>query len=427
MNKTKEFEGKKILILGALKLVCDIVEHAKAMGAYVVVADYYEDSPAKKIADEAVLMDATDVEAIVKYCQENDIDGVTTGFVDVLLTPCYEVCKRLGLPFYATPKMISMATDKRDFKDTCKDHGVPVPTTYLIGKSIPEELYETIKYPVFVKPMDASGSRGCGVCNNREELDAQFADAVSYSATDNAIIEQYLIGREFLLDYIAVNGEYRLIEMFDRYVCSDRGSAINYANVSVAPSKAIDKYLKDVNPKVIQMFKNLGFTDGLIFLQGHSNGNDITFYEMGCRLGGAFYNVEQACLGMNAIDMVIRYALSGKMVNNIESLPETIAKFNKYGLSCNYLLNHEEGVVKEIKGLDTILNLPSYVKHIQERDLGFHNVKDRTMDKPVFTVHMACENLEKAKSDIKTLNEHIEVLNEQGQSMLMEKFNPDEL
>ena len=93
------------------------------------------------------------------------------------------------------------------------------------------------------------------------------------------------------------------------------------------------------------MFKKLGFRDGLIFLQGHTDGNNITFYEMGCRLGGAFYNIEQACLGMNAIDMVVRYALTGKMVYEIESMPKDIAKFSKFGFSCNYLLNHKEGVI----------------------------------------------------------------------------------
>ena len=427
MLQSKEFEGKKLLVLGALKLACDIVEHAKAMGAYVVVADYYEDSPAKQIADEAVLMDATDVDAIVEYCKNNQIDGITTGFVDVLLKPCYEACMRLSLPFYATPKMIEMATDKKVFKEVCQEHGVPVPTTYLIGKQLSKGILDTIQYPVFVKPMDASGSRGCAVCTNAEELINQFEEAVSFSITGNAIIEQCLVGREFLLDYIAVDGEYRLIEMFDRYVCPDRGSAINYANVSVAPSKALDLYLDKINPIVINMFKELGFTDGLIFLQGHINGNNITFYEMGCRLGGAFYNIEQACLGFNSIDMVIRYALTGKMVDNIDKMPIDISRFSKYGLSCNFLLNQKEGTIAEIKGLDEIVSLSSYITHIQERSIGFYNIKDRTVDKPVYTIHMACESLDQARKDIKILNESIKVLNENGESMLMGTFNPDEL
>ena len=104
------YKGKKLLVLGGIQRCCEIVSIAKKMGAYVIVLDYYENSPAKALADEKVLLDATDVNAIVSYCRENHVDGVTTGFVDILMPVCYEVCKRLKLPYYATPKMISMST-----------------------------------------------------------------------------------------------------------------------------------------------------------------------------------------------------------------------------------------------------------------------------------------------------------------------------
>ena len=48
----KEFEGKKLLIIGGVRLACDIVRRAQEMGAYVIVADYDENSPAKIIADK---------------------------------------------------------------------------------------------------------------------------------------------------------------------------------------------------------------------------------------------------------------------------------------------------------------------------------------------------------------------------------------
>ena len=423
----KEFEGKRLLVLGGITLACDIVLHAQAMGAYVAVADYNVDSPAKAIADEAVLIDATDVDALVEYCKENQIDGVTTGFIDILMPVCYKVCKLLGLPYYATEKMISMSTNKNDFKETCNHYGVPVPVTYLNGSFITDDIYNSIEYPVFVKPLDSSGSRGCGICSNRLELDSQFAEALSYSPSKTAIIEQCLIGREFLLDYIAVDGEFRLLEMFDRYVCADRGSAINYANLSIAPSKSLDLYMQKINDKVVGMFKNLGFTDGLIFLQGHVYDDKITFYEMGCRLGGAFYNCEQACIGLNAIDMIVRYALSGRMVNNIDEIPLDIANFSKYGLSYNFLLNQEEGTIAKIEGIDIMENLPSYITSIRPRGVGFNNIIDRTVDKPVITIHMACDNLEQVKKDIKMLNDNIKVTNTHGASMLMQVFDPKEL
>ena len=421
----KEFEGKKLLILGGVRLACDIVCRAQEMGAYVVVADYLTDSPAKLIADEAVLIDALDVDAIVEYCRAAHIDGVTTGFVDILLQPCYEVCKRLGLPCYLTQKMIEVSTNKAAFKEACDHYGVPVPQTYLIGSSISEEIYAKVQYPVFVKPLDASGSRGAGVCYNREELDARFNEARSYSASGNAIIEDYITGRDFLLDYIAVDGEFRLLSMFDRYVTPDRGSAVNYANISMSPSKALNTYLNQINDKVINMYKKLGFTDGLLFMQGYADGDKITFFEMGCRLGGSYYNHQKECLGHDALTMTVYYALSGKMMVGIEDIPIDIASYNgKYALDCNFLLSGTDETVTEMKGVDEVIQLPSCISTIQYHDIGYHYTKDRTVDRPIYTVEIVTDSKQKVIEDVNHINRVFDVLNEKGESILLTKFNP---
>lgn len=423
----REFEGKKLLVLGGVKLACDIVEHAKRMGVYVVVADYNVDSPAKAVADEGVLIDAMDVDALVEYCEKNAIDGVTTGFVDILMPIAYEVCTKLKLPCYWTPKMLSMATNKIDFKNTCQQYDIPVPQTYLIGGKLDKAILDKVTYPVFVKPLDASGSRGAGVCYNETELEVQFADALSYSSSNNAIVEDYITGTEFLLDYIGVNGEWRLLSMFDRYMCDDRGSAINYSNISMAPAKKIDNYLSTINERVIKMFADLGFKDGLIFLQGHTNGDKITFYEMGSRLGGSFYNLEQAYLGYNPVDMIVRCALTGRMVDNFSKIPIDVAKFSKTAVVCNYLLKGTDETIHEIRGLDEMKKLPSYVSSILQRGVGFHYSTDRTVDKPAICVYLLADSLNQAKHDIHKLNEVFDVRNAEGKSLLMKKYNPKNL
>ncbi len=423
----KEFEGKKLLVLGGITLACCIVRKAQEMGAYVAVADYYADSPAKKIADEAVLLDATDVKAIVAWCRENQINGVTTGFVDILMPVCYEVCKELGLPYYATPKMLSMSTNKVDFKKTCEQFGVPVPKTYLIGNELTEEVIREIEYPVFVKPMDASGSRGAGACYDRDSLEAQLAEALSFSSSGNAIVEACSTGREFLLDYVGVDGEFRLLSMFDRYMSPDRGTAINYSNVCLAPSKAIENYYREINPRILKMFRELGFRDGLIFLQGHADGEKITFYEMGCRLGGSFFELEEAVLGLNPVEMTVRYALSGRMLDHINQIRERSAAFQKTAMVANYLLQGDNDTVAKIEGVDKVKALDSYVSLIQQRGIGFHIKKDRTVDKAILSFYMVADSADQIKSDLKYMNEVIKVMNKTGDSLLSEKYDPDQL
>lgn len=419
------FKGKKLLVLGGLALECEIVIRAQEMGVYVIVADYNPNVPARKYADQFELISATDVPALVDFCKKEKVDGVTTGFIDILMQPCYEVCKELGLPCYFTPKMLTMSTNKIDFKDTCNQYGVPVPQTYFIGENIPKEVYEIITYPVFVKPMDASGSRGAAICENREELDRRFAEAVGYSVSKNAMIEDYLTGREFLMNFIAQDGEFRMISMFDRYACDDRHGVINYANLAMGPSTAVEYYLNEIDDKVTQMFKSLGFKDGLYFLQGFSNGNRITFYEMGCRLGGSYYDLENKCIGVDPVKMTVKYALSGKMIDDINTLPVDVGNYKKYGVCVNYLLIAGEDTIGKITGVEEIKAMKSFVKNEQRLFEGDSYSTHRIVDWPIFSVYSVVDDMEHLVRDVKYMNNVFTVVNKEGKSLLKDKFEPE--
>ena len=95
--------GKRLLVLGGMRISCEIVEKAQELGIHVIVADYnnIEDSPGKQIADEAVDLSVTDVSAVVSYIKENRIDGVFVGFNDMLL-PFYAAMQRNYNPFSGT-------------------------------------------------------------------------------------------------------------------------------------------------------------------------------------------------------------------------------------------------------------------------------------------------------------------------------------
>jgi len=420
------FKGKKLLILGGIKLACDIVIRAQKMGLYVIVADYNVDSPAKLIADEGVLINAMDVDSIVSYCEVNKIDGVITGFIDILMRPCLEVCKRLKLPCYFTDSMIELSTNKIAFKNVCNLYGVPVPQTYLVGSALTNDICKKIHYPVFIKPLDSSGSRGASVCWNQEELERQFEVSLNYSPTKNVIIEDFLKGREFLLNIIAQNGDYRVISMFDRYSCNDRSSAINYANLSKGPSQAIDYYYEQVEDKVIKMFRQHGFNDGIFFLQGYFNGDTITFFEMGCRLGGAYYDLENKCIGVDPIEMLISYAITGKMSDDITALPMRVGKYDEIAVCVNFLLSgsDKEEKIFKIEGISAIMNMSSYV-HSEQRYFEGNSFKaDNTIDKPILCVYLVVKDIKQLICDINYMNSVFHVTNHEGQSLLKEKFNP---
>ena len=148
---------------------------------------------------------------------------------------------------------------------------------------------------------------------------------------------------------------------------------------------------------------------------------------MGSRLGGTFYNVEQKSLGYNSIEMIVRYALSGKMVNNIDAIPHDVAKFSKPGASLNYLLKCEGKTIAKIEGRDVLDATPSVAAVIQPRNIGDVINKDSIVDKPLFTVHYVCDNMDELKENLEKFNQSIFAYDTEGESMLMDKIHPSDL
>ena len=410
--------GKKLLILGGVKMACDIVRQAQKMGIYTIVGDYLPDSPAKKIADKAVMLNAVDAKEITEFCKKEQVDGITTGFVDILLQPWHDACEALGLPYYAPDLLIEMSTNKDAYKRECRKFGIPVPVDYSVN--IGEDLQKTaneIEYPVFIKPVDSSGSRGACVCHSAEEFLENYPKALSFSPTKHVVVEEYLTGQDIILDYLLKDGEAHMLSIFDRKMCADRAIAVNHANLLLSPSESVDRFLQEVDPKIRSMCRELGFKDGLIFFQGYSNDGKITLFEMGCRLGGTFSDIDEAFLGVNPIEALIHYALTGKMADEAD-YNQITPKFDGCGAVLNILMQDKPERIHSIRGTDFVRNLPQVVNYIQFYQEGDVIPNNNATDRPLLIAYLACSSREELKKILDQIYETVEVRNEEGDSML---------
>ena len=194
----EKLKGKKLLIIGGIPAMIEVVKRAQQFGITVYVTDYLEDSPAKKYADKSFMVSATDVEAVAALCRQENIDGIYTGNVDLLLPYYAQICEKTGLPCYGTKEQFDIMLDKGKFKNTCRQYGVPV-----------IEEYETIdgitQYPVLVKPVDSSGSRGISICHN------EFI-RISCSCHSTKIIE--LLG-----DFIVLVLSHKKFNIYAAFLC----------------------------------------------------------------------------------------------------------------------------------------------------------------------------------------------------------------
>ena len=162
-------------------------------------------------------------------------------------------------------------------------------------------------------------------------------------------------------------------------------------------------------------------------MQGYFDGKKVKFFEMGCRLGGSYFNHEQACLGYNAMTMIIRYAMTGKMVEDINSISKESAKYKKYALDCNYLLKGYDHTVSEIRGMKEVEELPECVAIQKYHEVGYRYGKDRTVDRPIMVAEVVLDSKDEVLRVVNYINDTFEVLDENGESILMDKLDPAEL
>ena len=166
----KEFEGKKLLILGGNALICDIVTKAQEMGVYTIVTDWNtpEVSPAKRIADEYWMVSLSDTEKLAQMVKERQIDGIFTNYADSYLPYYARLCEATGLPCLATEEQIEVISNKDKSKQLCIDHGISVSKRYRVSSIEDIDNLTDITFPVLTKPVDNSGQRGIFVCRDRD-------------------------------------------------------------------------------------------------------------------------------------------------------------------------------------------------------------------------------------------------------------------
>ncbi len=336
--------GKKLLVLGATRLMAEIVREAQRYGAYVIVVDYNEEAPAKSIADEKLLLDATDVEGLSEYVLKNNVDGILTGFADSLLPAYIQLCAKTNRPCYLTEQMLKLSTDKNYFKQLCRRFQISTIREYNAEEKI-------TNFPLIVKPVDNSGSRGISICENASQLQDGIQTALACSKSKSILIEDYLLYPESTVFYYFIEGKPYLISVSDRHVAYIRDGFVRLPTGYTFNSGKMNWFYETVHPKFSEMFKFMGVRNGLIFIQGFLTDDDFIPYEAGFRLTGSLeYRIFEKMYQANTLGILIDYALNG----NTEDILDGTDFVNNDRKAYNLSVLIKPGKIEKIVGIDEV-------------------------------------------------------------------------
>ncbi len=215
---------KRVLILGAGTMQEPAIDSAHELGYDVVVFDGNSDAYCKHKCEEFYVIDLKCTEEIVSKALElhnkNPISAVFTAGTDFSFAVS-SVAKECNIYAHSI-EAAKNASDKIIMRTCFEKHGVPSPKFFEIDTSTTKnkikDFTETLQYPVVVKPCDNMGARGCRLVRDSDELESAIDDAIKYSRTNRAIIEEYMEGPEFSIDALVFNNEITITGFADRHI-----------------------------------------------------------------------------------------------------------------------------------------------------------------------------------------------------------------
>ena len=425
VNPEGEYFGKRLLFVGASGHFEPAIKKAQEMGIYTIVINNNPNAMAKQYADLAADVDTYVVDEIVRFAKEQQVDGLFTSWNDMNLFHTEEAARRLGMPFFATREQLDALVFKYDFKVTCRKYGVPVTPEYYVGGNLTDADIDEFVYPVIFKPIDSGGTRGMTVLYSKEGVWEAYQKALAPSEARQVVVEKYLRnGHLVVFDLAIQNDQVFLACAMDRCIVRTSESAVPLAISYMYPSAHLDVIEEQVMKPITDMIHGLGIHNGIISFDGMISDGKLYMIETQFRWGGThFYKFVQQESGVDLLEMMIDYALTGKY--DRYSFEGKLNPHFKRHYACQNLQAYP-GTIKSVENIDKTLALPGVDWLIQIKNIGDKVPDDGSTAQNFAKLGLSAETERELYHIMDNVQKTLIVLDEHGNN-LIKKNVPQEL
>ena len=303
---------KKIAIVGASYLQAPLIEKAKELGIETHVFAWAADDVGEKIADYFYPISIIEKDEILTKCIEIGINGICTIASDLAVVTVNYVAEKMGLVGNSIEATL-VSTNKHLMRRAFEQKGDPSPKSILIEKL--EDIDElNVEFPVIAKPLDRSGSRGITKVYNGEELQAAVEDAMNQGFIKKALVEEFVEGQEYSVEYISYKGKHTFLALTKKYTTGSPGF-IETAHLE--PVIVGANTLGEIKQVVEHALSTLGIENGASHSELKiSDTGDIKIVEIGGRMGGDFIgsSLVEISTGVDFVKAVIDVAMGNEPV-----------------------------------------------------------------------------------------------------------------
>jgi biotin carboxylase len=297
---------KKVMILGAGVMQVPIIKKAKEMGLFTIVADYNDDAPGLPCADMPLAVSTRDRKLVLQAAIDYEIDGILTTS-DLPVGVVAHVCAALELPGMSV-EVARICTNKYLQREFLKEQRFKAPWYKKV--SCMDDLAGISAFPVILKPLDSSGSRGVKMVNDQNEMEIQFPISREFSQSGELIVEEVVEGREFSVETITQNFETHVVALTEKHLCGE-DSCCFVEDRHIIPALVSGEERRGIFALVVDVLRKLGVNNCAAHTEVKWGPEGATIIEIGCRLGGDFIasHLVPLATGVDLLANTIRIAL----------------------------------------------------------------------------------------------------------------------
>lgn len=298
---------KKIAIIGANEFQKRLVLKAREMCIETHVFAWEEGAVVREVADHFYPISIMEKDRILDVLKKIEVNGICSIASDLAILTVNYIAQQLDLVGNSHECTI-WTTNKFQMREKLKESGMPVPKYQLI-REMGDIDYEKFNYPVIVKPIDRSGSRGIYKVMNEQELESAITGAKAVSFTEDILVEEYIEGREFSVEAITQEGVHKILQITEKFT-SGAPNFIEKAHISPARIEGkVKEYICEVIEKslvVLELENGASHSEIKI-----SPGGDIRIIEIASRMGGDFIGSDmvEISTGFDFLEGVIKVAI----------------------------------------------------------------------------------------------------------------------
>jgi len=298
---------EKIAVIGANEPLIPFYRQAKALGYEIIGIAIEKGAVCKKYCDRFYPISFADKDAVVDVCRKEKVDGIISFSLESALPTVVYVAQKLGL-VSNSEESIKLTQSKFAQRQTLEKAGIPVPKYYLIESRADLDKVDC-HFPVIVKPVDSGGSQGICKVEDKAKLEEAYNYAISYSRSSKAIIEEYIDGREFSVEFISHQGKHYFLQITDKVTSgAPRFVEMQHHQPADIPASVWER----IKTMVADALTALKIENSASHTEIKWNSNDELFIiETGARMGGDYISSDLVRLstGYDFVEGAIKLAV----------------------------------------------------------------------------------------------------------------------